>query len=449
MKTYSAKTQSGKVAGSSPQQSVSGKPVFHLQDNRSNSGVQTQVTMPAQTSVATTGPVVQRAIVSQLFIDSQLIPEDMHKMNEVKKYMDNSLAHIRSKIKTLFINVLPMPGSNPASTRLNDPKTGIIVKIADWFIRVSSIGDICGMLSHEIGVHTLADNQMTKEEHTEESQFQAESFKVKVGLHTHEITPWDNNASVRQLDHVNVARDKGNAGHPLRSVRPNRLKGRARKKNRKPTDKNSVNARALQYAATTMRLGDAIESDATITPKEKDKRLHDLLNSFLFDYARIIATDDRGWHVADKTPLVSQVFNWYKQVILTRYGHAHPWLMRPSMQPTSSTWGLRAYLLGKLTHAVGYQLKPGGIAGKAIDATSAAVMGLGSLGMTALGGLGSMVSAVTPDVVKKGAATAGSIVGSGLRAADYLYGEAENLVLPNAVWLLQKGKEGLEMMDTG
>lgn len=479
----------------------------HLEDNRSRKGIQkknTQPTVPAD-------GVVQRAIVAHVFDDTNLSQEDTAKLQAVKQYMDNSLQHVNSSIVNLFINITHMPGKNPASTKLNDPKTGIVVTVGSWFIRISSVGDICGMIAHEIGVHTLGTNQMPEGQLHDEKHFQKKPFTVKVGLHHHTVTPWDNDTTIRQRDHINVVRDTGSPGPPVRGVfsipqHSNVGKkvywGRKKKSNKQdqkspqnaplpPKLINSVNARMEQYTATMLRLGDVIEADGHITPQERDKRLHDLLSSFLFDYARILVTDDTQWRVIDKTPLVAQAYNWYKTVIIARHGNAHQWLRRKSMQPTSSTWGLRAYLLMKLTHALSVQLKDsqtlqqvgqtgvnmlskvgtqivsrlpervkpvargvGGLVsniGSGLWSGAKGLTGWG-LGVTgkALKGVGSGLSYVTPGIVK-----------SGLRGLDHVYGEVENLIVPNVVTPVVKGvgkgvktigkgaKALFEMMDTG
>jgi hypothetical protein len=397
-------------------------------------------TKPRQAAVvAQRAPVIQRAINTVVAYTDQVEASHQAKMNAVVQYLNTSLAGINNGIANLNINVKKMAATDPARTSRvgND----INVDLADWFVISSSVGDISGMLAHEIGVHTLASAQQNWGELNEEEQYQKHPFSVRVGLHTHTVSPWDDTRKWggRQKDHVNVARDKGTLAGPLRSIKGQRqVDAKGKSLAGGPFDENSANRRAEEYAATMLRLGDAIEADGAIGQTEKDQRLHDLLNSFLFDYGRMLATDDVAWHVADKTPLVAQVFNWYKNVIIARHGVAHPWLQRDTMLPTASTWGLRAYLLARITQSLSAKVLP-----TAVHNAAGTVLNTGG---RLLGGLGSAVASVTPDVVKQGGSLLASGAGKLLRGADYLYGEAENLVVPNVVaplaWAGGKAKAG-------
>lgn len=386
-----------------------------------NSPAARHLLLPAQRT-----PVIQRAINTAVAYTDPVDASHQTKMTAVVQYLNHSLAGVNNGIVNLNINVKKMALTDPART--GRAGNDINVDLADWFVISASVGDITGMLAHEIGVHTLADAQQILGERSEEEQYQQHPFSVRVGLHTQTVTPWDDNQRQRgrQKDHVNVVRDKGNAGTPLRSIQgqpgvDNKNKSLAGT----PFDFNSVNRRAEEYAATMLRLGDAIEAHATISRQEKDQRLHDLLNSFLFDYGRMLATNDLAWHVADKTPLVAQVFNWYKNVIIGRHGAGHAWLQRDTMLPTASTWGLRAYLLGRLTQSISAKVLP-----EVVHNAAGTVLNTGG---RVLSGIGSAISSVTPDVVKQGGSLLASGAGKLLRGADYLYGEAENLVLPNVV----------------
>jgi len=428
------------------------KPLIKLSDNRQRSALQKQQVdalaqhsneKTAQRKETTTEAVVQRVIKTSVVPDMELPQADTDKLEAVKAYMDTSLASVNTGIKDLYINIADMKGTNPADTKLNPKGTGIVVRVADWFIRISSVGDICGMLAHEIGVHTLADNQMSKKEKQEELEHQAEPFSVNVGLHTHTITPWKDRSQGRQQDHVNVGRDKGNKITPMRKVQGTRKKNTSGKKEKRSAkDVNSINARAIQYAATMLRIGDAIDADNDITQKEKDRRLYDLLNSFLFDYARIIATNDVGKRSLDKSALIAQVYNWYKKVIIARHFSKHRWLLRDAVQPTASNWGMRAYLVGKAAYALALQAKPGGNTGKVIDGIGSAMGYVAGIGGAILGGIGDGISSRTPDMVKKGAGMVGSVISTTLRGIDHVAGEVDNLVVPNVVsaggWLLGK-----------
>jgi hypothetical protein len=377
-------------------------------------------------AIAQRTPVIQRAINTQVAYKDEVDASHKAKMTAVVQYLNTSLAGINNAIANLHINVKKMALTDPARTVQSGDT--INVDLADWFVISASVGDIVGMLAHEIGVHTLADAQMGVGDSSEEEHYEKNPFSVRVGLHTHTVSPWDDKHKKggRQKDHVNVVRDKGTDEGPLRSIKGHPqvdAKGKSLKGG--PFDFNSANRRAEAYAATMLRLGDAIEADGTIGQEERDQRLHDLLNSFLFDYGRMLATDDVAWHVADKTPLVAQVFNWYKNVIIARHSGAHQWLQRDALLPTASTWGLRAYLLGRLTQSLSAKMLP-----EVVHNTAGSVLNMGG---RLLSGIGSAVSYVTPGVVKQGGSLLASGAGKVARAADYVYGEAENLVLPNVV----------------
>lgn len=379
-----------------------------------------------QAAVGQRMAVIQRAINTVVAYQDAVDASHQAKMAAVVQYLNQSLAGINNGIANLNINVKKMALTDPARTRRNG--NDIEVDLADWFVISASVGDIAGMLAHEIGVHPLADAQQSWGDLSEEEHYQENPFSVRVGLHRHTVTPWDDQQRKRgrQKDHVNVVRDKGTLPVPLRSIKGQPgVDNKGKSLAHTPFDEDSVNRRAEEYAATMLRLGDAIEADATISPQERDQRLHDLLNSFLFDYGRMLATNDLAWHVTDKTPLVAQVFNWYKSVIIGRHGTVHAWLQRDTMLPTASTWGLRAYLLARITQSLSAKVLP-----ERVHNAAGTVLNTGG---SLLSGIGSAISSVTPDIVKKGGGLLASGAGKVLRGADYLYGEAENLILPNVV----------------
>lgn len=368
--------------------------------------------------------VVQRAIiVSEIKYSSAAGKADKAKMQQVKAYLNTSLATIDNGIRDIKIDVNERSILDPARTSLTNKDQTISIVLGVEFLKISSVGDIVGMLTHEIGVHTLADKQQSWGDKSEEEHYEKHPFTVKVGLHKHTISPWDDKRKWggRQKDHVNVARDKGQHDQPRRSIKGQPqydVKGKSLKGT--AFDEDSVNRRAEEYAETMLRLGDAISKDLKIKKPEREKRLHDLLNSFLFDYARMIATDDVALHVADKTPLVAQVFNWYKNVIIARHAAAHPWLNNKNMLPTASTWGLRAYLLGKLTQALSAKFLP-----TKVHNTVGSVL---STGGKVISGIGGAITSRTPQVIRRGVGAIAGGTGKVLRAADYVYGETENVV---------------------
>ncbi|MFZ6757886.1 DUF4157 domain-containing protein [Undibacterium sp. Ji50W] len=384
-------------------------------------------------AIAQAMPVIQRAIVTTVKYTKPVADQHKSKMAALEKYLDTSLAGLGNEIKKINIDVMTRSLTDPART---DKKGDTIeVYIGDWFVISASVGDLCGMIAHEIGVHTLANDQMGVGDKSEEKTYEKIPFNVNVGWHTHTISPWDdkNKKGGRQQDHVNVVRDKGTDEGPMRQIKGQAITDKNGKSLKGgPYDEDSANRRAEVYANTMLGLGDAIDADNTINQEEKDQRLHDLLNSFLFDYGRMLAGNDVALRVIDKTPLVAQVFNWYKNVIITRHSAAHGWLLRKTMQPEASTWGLRAYLLGRMAQSASAKVLP--------ESVHNLGAGIANVGGQVLGGLGSVASAMTPGFVKKG-------LNYGLRTADFLYGEAENQVFPRVTeglgWVGGKALGGL------
>jgi hypothetical protein len=182
---------------------------------------------------------------------------------------------------------------------------------------------------------------MTAHEHLQETNRNPFDHTVHVGFRSHTLTGWTAGANNwddnrRQKDHLNVVKDNG-----IHAPRP----------------------RTAAYADTMIRMGDAIDADGAITPQEKDKRLQDMLKTFLFDHARILVTNDgKALKTGYKAHLIGDVMDWYKDVIIRRHAPAHgalvgphAWLNRPAVQPESGGWGLRAWLLGQAAMAFGAQ----------------------------------------------------------------------------------------------
>lgn len=389
--------------------------------------------------------VVQRVLLTQINAASvPLRPAEQAKLTQVVAYMNVMGAPLVLPINTVQIRVLARRDADPSPAYTwTMAGTHIIVDMAEWYLRIASVGEITGLIAHEIGVHTLADARMTAPENAQEGLQNARPASVSVGLHTHTLAPWAGAADRRQLDHVNVVKDTGRGPGPRR---PGRRGAPVR-----------LNARTRMYVDTMLRLGDAINANAPA--HDRDKQLQDLLGTFLFDYSRILVTDDgKAQYVFLKAHLITQVFNWYRNTVIRRYAGAHAWLNRPAVQPNSSGWGLRAYLLAKISAWAFEQLRSTR-AGTAVEhGVQATGRVLATAGRAAGRGIGYIARPLAP--VGRAAAyvvnpvarsiawatraaargvrhiarplapvgrVAASVAGATLRGADHVYGEVENL----------------------
>lgn len=380
--------------------------------------------------------VAQLAIIHAAGVDytGTLSPEESNKLTIVMGYVQEALKSTKTgTLRAIFVNVVKMKGTNPADTRKIG--TAILINMADWFLRISSVGDIAGMIAHEIGVHTLASELMTDKEKSEENDYTDQPYSQIVGLHRHTIAPMKNvRTDHRQKDHINIAKDLGGPA-PLRNrkIYGKNYKKSLKTKRQKKLNRDSVNTRAMHYVNVVLKLGDAIDSDNSITPTEKDRRIHDLLNSYLFDIARILVTDDTGPRVLDKSFMVAQVYNSYKTLLLQRHQYNHLWLQRKTVQPTATGSGLIPYLGLKAARALQDQnsyIGRGTIPGKVIDTVASVASPLADK-------ISDTTAKYTPEIVKSVA-----------RTADRVLGEVPSFILPKVVdtfsWGVKKLKNGIE-----
>lgn len=214
-------------------------------------------------------------------------------------------------------------GTNPADTRMINDYT-IRVRIRQWFLEMATVGEILSMVSHELGVHNLANEEMTAEELQNEEEADENEVVVGVGEREFRLGPYGDNENGRQKDHVNVG--KGAAGN------------------------NVSTPRTRRYVATMLRLGDSIEGDDGRDDEAKIRDQRDMLQSFLFDIARIIVFDDQNQPVqvfrgADDVALV---MNWFRNQVVDDHAEDHDWLEKPELNVDSTAWGVRGTLLGAL-----------------------------------------------------------------------------------------------------
>lgn len=239
----------------------------------------------------------------------------------------------------VMIHIDNQSAPNPADTHIGGGM--ITINVRKWYIDTCSVGEIVGLLTHELGVHNMADLSMsgrslTREGHRNRNQT---GLDVRVNDHNLHIMGWTQGMNNwdpqgRQRDHLNVVRDTG---------------GR----------KGNASARARVYAETMLHNGDAIVAGPG-TVAEKNQKLRDLIQTFLFDYSRILATNDGGaWATYNQAHLISEIMIWYRNVLIRRYRHNHAWLTRPAVQVDYGGWGLRGWLIGKLAKYAGNRIVDG------------------------------------------------------------------------------------------
>lgn len=220
-------------------------------------------------------------------------------------------------------------GTNPAFTAYDAANDTIDVTIQNWYLQMASTGELMGMLTHELGVHSLADAEMTGPQRIAETNTNHLPTQVATGMTNFPLSGQQPN-DARQIDHVNAV--KTQMGGALR-------------------------ARGQRYLDTFLRMGDAIQNDMALGAGEKTRRQRDLLDTFLFDIGRIVATDDGGairglTGVPGATVLasrsVAEVMNWYRNTYLVPQYGAHAWLNQPALQQAATGTQVVTMLLNKL-----------------------------------------------------------------------------------------------------
>jgi hypothetical protein len=283
------------------------------------------------------GSPVQRVLIAQRDPASvPLPPGATAKLQEVIALTNAMGAHIVPNL-TVNIRIDARDDMDPSPAYTNAAGNTIDVEIAAWFVKLASVGDLAGMLAHEIGVHTLADQLMTPVEEHQEQVNEVNDFSQKVGLFTHTVTGWSSpgqnwGADGRQRDHTNVVRDTGLGATP-------------------------ANRRTGVYVETSLHLANEAYNRYIHNPARQTREVRDILQSFLFDYARILVTNDgKAPKIFSTAHYIGDVFNWYRDVVVRRYSGQYPWLNNQELLPSAGGWRLRGYLLDKLASMIAVRL---------------------------------------------------------------------------------------------
>lgn len=276
-----------------------------------------------KTSNSLNNYIVQRFFnVQQLGI--ALNPSDANKMAEVCMYLSQMHQALQHE-GNIEIRIVNNWGMNPALTYIrgtvSQPALPIYrIDLELFYIKMSSVGEIVAMLTHELGVHKLADVQ-TGGHHplgivipgaVDHGQRPGQQlFNVNIGTTTYNM----DTGRAKQRDHVNAVDFSAR-----------------------------MTARANNYLITFLELGDAIPLGTT-------QKHRDLTKTFLFDIARILVTNDGGMLpvATNTTNIASAMWNVYQNIVLPHVGH-HQWINGAYTQETGLE--IFTYLTGKLFSGV-------------------------------------------------------------------------------------------------
>lgn len=297
---------------------------------------------------AQTRSVVQRALNMVYGGGATLSPASVQKLSAVRVTVDGMGVAIVPEID-LNLTITQDPDhleTNPADTTLHPPGMHlgqpyhtIDMTIRSWFIDISTVGEIIGMICHELGVHSLADIEMTAAERGNETAQAGVPTAAFIGGRHLPLAPMvlDAQGNIqaadrRQKDHVNVAKF---AAAPAPALQPM--------------------PRMQTYINTMLRLGDAIHAAPILTDVAKHKAQTELFQTLLFDLGRIVATDDgSAWAVARGAGNIAVVFNALRNHLVAQYSGAHPWMANLHVEDATAS-GLIGMLAGKVARALWVQ----------------------------------------------------------------------------------------------
>lgn len=281
-------------------------------------------------------PVAQRAMRVDL-LDAAPAAQAA-KMNVVLETLRRMGGEVGQEIQ-LNLYIVGDPNkleTNPAETELLPRKNPnfrrIEIRIRSWYIAISSVGEIIAMIGHELGVHSLADLEMTKSERKVEKLQSRKPYVAAIAGAERPLAPIIKGADDRrQPDHVNVAKFKGtrsNPGHAPGEPLP----------------------RMRQYIRTMLRLGRQIAAAPVGHGGEyadapaRQRALNEMFQTFLFDMGRLIATDDgTAWAIGTGAGDIAAVFNWLRTYLIRTHAAEYPWL-----NTVTVTDATRASLTGTL-----------------------------------------------------------------------------------------------------
>lgn len=229
--------------------------------------------------------IIQRAFLAAYGIVGGVVlsAADNLKLIEVVNILNNMPDPALTNLN-ITITVDNLTDSNPAVTNLAGPLS-INIDIHHWVVRKNSAAFIAGMIAHECGAHLLTDHEMTPADHATETHLNPLNRMIVAGGHHYTIHPAAGRPGAQQ-DHINSAKVDGNIA--------------------------LWSPRAKAYLHTFVCMGNEIigvgMGPLTLLQMRK---LNELLQTYLFDIARIIVEDDQAnLGIILHTWSVSDVMNW-------------------------------------------------------------------------------------------------------------------------------------------
>lgn len=262
----------------------------------------------------------------------------VEKLKILVSVMRNALKSTLSQDNLISIEIINNGEMSPAwnhhkgSTTHPGKEGDIGVELNKWYLEKASIGELLGMFIHEIGVHTLADRKMGAKVHgtllptgtasNDEYYDQDKDHKNRlgkiIGKYPSNLTTKTEERS-RQRDHVNLAKS---------------LEG-------------GKSTRKDHYINLYLATGDALYKSTKLD--KKDTALKELTQSFLFDLARLAATDDGGaYKVIKNTRDIGELMTYYQKNILQPHEKSHQWLKEASAKIITGEWKIRIWLAKQL-----------------------------------------------------------------------------------------------------
>lgn len=304
----------------------------------------------------------------------------MQKLHALAMLIEDAIGDLFPK-NTISIEIINDGEMSPAWNHHKGSKTypgtegDIGVQLNKWYLEKASLGDLLGMFNHEIGVHSLSSLRMGTIEH---------GTKATIGSNAHH----------ESLDEVNE-HNKNPLGATIAKFPTDKEKtGKGRKRQRDHVNlakslSGGVSQRGQHYIDLYLRTGDSLEKN-TKDPRQLNSALKDLTQYFLFDIARIVATDDGNapklfWNTGN----IGRLMVYYRTDFVKKYGGAHKWLKDASTDITTGKWQIRGWLLGQLGKmAVSSNPAVQKVRSAAIGLGVAAYVGGGILGIASLPALG-------------------------------------------------------------
>ena len=231
----------------------------------------------------------------------QITPEGRTKLLRVLEWMrkaGDSLVKINKSDIDISVDTVNSDLTAPAVTA-EEANNLIKIRVGGWYVNSASYGQLAGMLAHELGVHHATSQMMNDQQKGKEEDQSAKAQSIRLGHENYVVKAWEGYDDNRQRDHVMAGQG---AVSLLRGVSVAR-----------GTAGESV--RGQYYAALVNRLGEAINLSTVITPEQRQEAMKDLLDSYLFDNARFVVTDDDMKSVLMKPGRVASGMNSQGEIV--------------------------------------------------------------------------------------------------------------------------------------